>query len=107
MNEEKSQQWQHEDWASSRTNNLSSFTEVLSRRTRPPFDLFMFDNTRISAGPIRKSGRSIKEDWPQYWDNVHQRGSIYGTVVGLNPEGSGLVAWRPQIYEGGAGEDGS
>jgi hypothetical protein len=35
---------------------------------------------------VRKSGRSIKEDWPQYWDYVGQRGSIYGPVVGLHPE---------------------
>jgi hypothetical protein len=34
---------------------------------------------------VRKSGRSIKEDWPQYWDYARRRGSIYGTVVGLHP----------------------
>jgi len=34
---------------------------------------------------VRKSGRSIKEDWPQYWDYARRRGSIYGTVVGLSP----------------------
>lgn len=33
---------QQDDWASSRKNRLPSFTEVLSRRTRPPVDLFMF-----------------------------------------------------------------
>lgn len=33
---------QQEDWAGSRINRLPSFTEVLSRRTRPPVDLFMF-----------------------------------------------------------------
>jgi hypothetical protein len=35
---------------------------------------------------VRKSGRTIKEDWPQYWEYARRRGSIYGTVVGLNPE---------------------
>jgi hypothetical protein len=35
---------------------------------------------------VRKSGRTIKEDWPQYWDYARRRGSIYGTVVGMNPE---------------------
>jgi hypothetical protein len=35
-------QRQQDDWASSRKNRLPSFTEVLSRRTRPPVDLFMF-----------------------------------------------------------------
>ena len=33
---------------------------------------------------VRKSGRAIKEDWPEYWDYARRRGSIYGTVVGLN-----------------------
>jgi hypothetical protein len=33
---------QQDDWANSRKNRLPSFTEVLSRRTRPPVDLFMF-----------------------------------------------------------------
>jgi len=35
---------------------------------------------------VRKSGRTIKEDWPQYWEYARRRGSIYGTVVGMNPE---------------------
>ena len=36
------QKQQQEDWLNSRKNRLPSFTEVLSRRTRPPVDLFMF-----------------------------------------------------------------
>ena len=35
---------------------------------------------------VRKSGRAIKDDWPEYWDYARRRGSIYGTVVGLNPQ---------------------
>ncbi|KAF7419404.1 Bud site selection protein, Revert to axial protein 1 [Pleurotus ostreatus] len=103
---------QQEDWAGSRINRLPSFTEVLSRRTRPPVDLFMFylflqregaedvldfwldvqqheNLCRAYFKDVRKSGRSIKEDWPQYWDYARRRGSIYGTVVGLHPDGSG------------------
>lgn len=34
---------------------------------------------------VRKSGRTIREDWPEYWDYARRRGSIYGTVMGLNP----------------------
>jgi hypothetical protein len=34
---------------------------------------------------VRKSGRAIKDDWPQYWDYARKRGSIYGNVVGINP----------------------
>jgi len=36
---------------------------------------------------VRKSGRTIKDDWPHYWDYARRRGSIYGTVVGLNDGG--------------------
>lgn len=35
---------------------------------------------------VRKSGRTIREDWPEYWDYARRRGSIYGTVLGLNPQ---------------------
>lgn len=38
---------------------------------------------------VRKSGRSIKEDWPQYWDYARRRGSIYGTVVGMSAQANG------------------
>ncbi|KAF7313848.1 RGS domain-containing protein [Mycena chlorophos] len=99
-----------QDWSTSRNNRLPSFTEVLSRRTRPPVDLFMFylflqregsedildfwldvqqheNLCRAYFKDVRKSGRTIKEDWPQYWDYARRRGSIYGTVVGMNPEG--------------------
>jgi hypothetical protein len=30
---------------------------------------------------VRKSGRTIREDWPQYWEYARRRGSIYGTIV--------------------------
>ncbi|KAF8632651.1 hypothetical protein AX17_004784 [Amanita inopinata Kibby_2008] len=103
------EQRQHDEWASNRKNRLPSFTEVLSRRTRPPVDLFMFylflqregaedildfwldvqqheNLCRAYFKDVRKSGRTIREDWPQYWDYARRRGSIYGTVVGLNPE---------------------
>ncbi|KAI6000837.1 hypothetical protein EDD15DRAFT_2193349 [Pisolithus albus] len=102
------QKKQQEDWLNSRKHRLPSFTEVLSRRTRPPVDLFMFylflqregaedildfwldvqqheNLCRAYFKDVRKSGRTIKEDWPQYWDYARRRGSIYGTVVGLQP----------------------
>jgi len=102
-------QQQQDDWANSRKNRLPSFTEVLSRRTRPPVDLFMFylflqregaedildfwldvqqheNLCRAYFKDVRKSGRTIKEDWPQYWEYARRRGSIYGTVVGINPD---------------------
>ncbi|KAG2148147.1 RGS domain-containing protein [Suillus bovinus] len=107
MDDEQNRQ-QQEDWLNSRKNRLPSFTEVLSRRTRPPVDLFMFyiflqregaedildfwldvqqheNLCRAYFKDVRKSGRTIKEDWPQYWEYARRRGSIYGTVVGLQP----------------------
>ncbi|KAI6129335.1 hypothetical protein EDD16DRAFT_1214680 [Pisolithus croceorrhizus] len=102
------QKKQQEDWLNSRKHRLPSFTEVLSRRTRPPVDLFMFylflqregaedildfwldvqqheNLCRAYFKDVRKSGRTIKDDWPQYWEYARRRGSIYGTVVGLQP----------------------
>ena len=39
---EADQQQQQDEWARSRHSRLPTFVEVLSRRTRPPVDLFMF-----------------------------------------------------------------
>ncbi|KZV76734.1 hypothetical protein PENSPDRAFT_597710 [Peniophora sp. CONT] len=101
-----------DEWAASRKNRLPTFTEVLSRRTRPPGDLFMFylflqregnedildfwldvqqheNLCRAYFKDVRKSGRTIKDDWPQCWDYARRRGSIYGTVVGMNPAAVG------------------
>ncbi|CEL59927.1 Bud site selection protein RAX1 OS=Saccharomyces cerevisiae (strain ATCC 204508 / S288c) GN=RAX1 PE=1 SV=1 [Rhizoctonia solani AG-1 IB] len=88
---------------------LPTFEEVLSRKTRPPVDLFMFylflqregaedvldfwldvqqheNLCRAYFKDVRKSGRTIREDWPQYWDYARRRGSIYGHVVGVAPQ---------------------
>ncbi|KZT21961.1 hypothetical protein NEOLEDRAFT_1138757 [Neolentinus lepideus HHB14362 ss-1] len=103
-----------DDWGTARKNRLPSFTEVLSRRTRPPVDLFMFylflqresaedildfwldvqqheNLCRAYFKDVRKSGRTIRDDWPQYWDYARRRGSIYGTVVGLNPSSAAAM----------------
>ncbi|KAF8314999.1 regulator of G protein signaling superfamily [Clavulina sp. PMI_390] len=78
--------------------------QVLFRKTRPPVDLFMFylflqregaedvldfwldvqqheNLCRAYFKDVRKSGRTIREDWPQYWEYARRRGSIYGQVV--------------------------
>ncbi|KAH7338401.1 hypothetical protein B0J17DRAFT_662386 [Rhizoctonia solani] len=88
---------------------LPTFEEVLSRKTRPPVDLFMFylflqregaedvldfwldvqqheNLCRAYFKDVRKSGKTIREDWPQYWDYARRRGSIYGHVVGVGPQ---------------------
>jgi hypothetical protein len=31
---------------------------------------------------VRKSGRTIRDDWPEYWEYARRRGSTYGAVVG-------------------------
>jgi hypothetical protein len=41
---------------------------------------------------VRKSGRTIKEDWPQYWDYARKRGSIYGNVVGISQSKKGTTS---------------
>jgi len=98
-------QQQQDEWTRSRHTRLPSFVEVLSRRTRPPVDLFMFylflqregaedildfwldvqqheNLCRAYFKDVRKSGRTIREDWPEYWEYARRRGSTYGTVVG-------------------------
>ncbi|KAG8897918.1 Bud site selection protein, Revert to axial protein 1 [Tulasnella sp. 417] len=84
---------------------LPTFEEVLYRKTRPPVDLFNFylflqregaedvldfwldvqqheNLCRAYFKDIRKSGKTIKEDWPQFWEYARRRGSIYGNIVG-------------------------
>ncbi|KAI9465942.1 hypothetical protein BJY52DRAFT_1243558, partial [Lactarius psammicola] len=90
------EQQQLDEWARSRHTRLPSFAEVLSRRTRPPVDLFMFylflqregaeDILDFWLDDVRKSGRTIREDWPEYWEYAQDdAGSTYGTVVGGQP----------------------
>ncbi|QRV95343.1 regulator of G protein signaling domain protein [Ceratobasidium sp. AG-Ba] len=86
---------------------LPTFAEVLSRRTNPPVDLYMFylflqregaedvldfwldvqmheNLCRSYFKDVRKSGRTIREDWPQYWEYARRRGSIYGHMVAMD-----------------------
>ncbi|KAI0300484.1 RGS domain-containing protein [Multifurca ochricompacta] len=92
------EQQQLDEWARSRHTRLPSFSEVLSRRTRPPVDLFMFylflqregaedildfwldvqqheNLCRAYFKDVRKSGRTIREDWPEYWEYARRRGT--------------------------------
>ncbi|KAF8483614.1 RGS domain-containing protein [Russula ochroleuca] len=108
---EGDQQQQEDEWTRSRHARLPTFTEVLSRRTRPPVDLFMFylflqregaedildfwldvqqheNLCRAYFKDVRKSGRTIREDWPEYWEYARRRGSTYGAVVGAQAPGT-------------------
>ena len=40
--QQQQQEQQQDEWARSRHARLPTFAEVLSRKTRPPVDLFMF-----------------------------------------------------------------
>ncbi|KZS89679.1 hypothetical protein SISNIDRAFT_416710 [Sistotremastrum niveocremeum HHB9708] len=100
MTDEKDQ----DAWAQSRGHRLPNLMEVLTRRTTSPVDLYMFylfvqrernedvldfyldvqhheNLCRAYFKDLRKSGRSLKDDWPQFWEYARRRGSIYGTVI--------------------------
>ncbi|KAG8725995.1 Bud site selection protein, Revert to axial protein 1 [Ceratobasidium sp. 423] len=104
---------------------LPTFEEVLSRKTRPPVDLFMFylflqregaedvldfwldvqqheNLCRAYFKDVRKSGKTIREDWPQYWDYARRRGSIYGHVVGVSPQSPSVK--RSTVSSAGMGD---
>jgi len=44
------------------------------------------DLCRAYFEDVRKSGRTIEEDWPEYWDYACRCGSIYGAVVNIYPQ---------------------
>lgn len=97
---------------SSRTRQrLPTLAEVLARRTLPPVDLYCFylylqreaaedaldfwldvqqheNLCRAYFKDLRKSGKSVKEDWPQYYAEALERGSIYNKINGINEQSS-------------------
>lgn len=79
------------------------------RRTLPPVDLYCFylylqreaaedaldfwldvqqheNLCRAYFKDLRKSGKSVKEDWPQYYAEALERGSIYNKINGINEQ---------------------
>ncbi|KAJ1034128.1 hypothetical protein NDA18_000997 [Ustilago nuda] len=88
---------------------LPTLAEVLARRTLPPVDLYCFylylqreaaedaldfwldvqqheNLCRAYFKDLRKSGKSVKEDWPQYYAEALERGSIYNKINGINDQ---------------------
>ncbi|TKY85170.1 hypothetical protein EX895_006250 [Sporisorium graminicola] len=86
---------------------LPTLAEVLARRTLPPVDLYCFylylqreaaedaldfwldvqqheNLCRAYFKDLRKSGKSVKEDWPQYYAEALERGSIYNKINGIH-----------------------
>ncbi|KAL8293326.1 hypothetical protein RQP46_000027 [Phenoliferia psychrophenolica] len=87
-------------------NRLPTLAEVLRRSTRPPVDLYCYylflqregsEDTldfwldvqqhenlcRAFFKDLRKSGRSVREDWPRYAEYARTHASIYGAVTGV------------------------
>ncbi|CDZ96247.1 Regulator of G protein signalling superfamily [Phaffia rhodozyma] len=89
-------------------NRFPTLDEVLLRKTRPPVDLFCFyiflqregqedildfwldvhqheNLCRAYFKDVRKSGRNIAQEWPQYWNRALQQGSSYDAAAGITP----------------------
>lgn len=90
-------------------NRLPTLAEVLARRTLPPVDLYCYylflqregsedsldfwldvqqheNLCRAYFKDIRKSGRHVRDDWPGYYREARERGSIYTRVTGIELE---------------------
>ncbi|GAA5917469.1 hypothetical protein JCM8208_004446, partial [Rhodotorula glutinis] len=106
-------------------NRLPSLAEVLRRSTRPPVDLYCFylflqregsEDTldfwldvqqhenlcRAYFSDLRKAGRDVDNEWPEYGRLARTRGSIYGAVTGIR-RGDGIGNVGGDKAEGGAG----
>ncbi|KAG8761372.1 Bud site selection protein, Revert to axial protein 1 [Serendipita sp. 396] len=111
-----------ETWANERRNRLPTFREVLARQTKPPVDLFMFylflqregaedvldfwldvqqheNLCRAYFKDLKKAGKSVKDEWPHYYDFARRRGSIYGTVVGIPGAGKRSTMSSAEVSE--------
>jgi hypothetical protein len=95
-------------------NRLPTLAEVLARRTLPPVDLYCFylfmqregsedaldfwldvqqheNLCRAYFKDLRRSGGNLQEDWPGYYREARERGSIYSPVTGIEQDPD---AWR-------------
>ncbi|KAK0551028.1 Bud site selection protein, Revert to axial protein 1 [Tilletia horrida] len=98
---------------------LPTLAEVLARRTAAPVDLFSLyifmqredaENAldlwldcqqhenlcRAYFKDLRRSGRSVREDWPSYYAEARERGSIYNRVNGIDEE---TEPWNREKWE--------
>lgn len=88
-------------------NRLPTLAEVLARRTLPPVDLYCFylfmqregsedaldfwldvqqheNLCRAYFKDLRQSGKDLQQDWPGYYREARERGSIYNPVTGIH-----------------------
>ncbi|PWN91246.1 regulator of G protein signaling superfamily [Acaromyces ingoldii] len=93
---------------------LPTLAEVLARRTLPPVDLYCYylylqregsedaldfwldvqqheNLCRAYFKDLRRSGKSIRDDWPGYYQEARQRGSIYNRFNGIEHDGGSQV----------------
>ncbi|WVQ83916.1 hypothetical protein IAT38_006060 [Cryptococcus sp. DSM 104549] len=87
-------------------NRLPTLQEVLDRRTRPPLDLFCFyiflqremsedaldfwldvqqheNMCKAYFKDLRRSGRSVQDEWPEYADYARTNGSHFAPLLSL------------------------
>lgn len=90
---------------------LPTLQEVLSRNTRPPVDLYCYylflqregsedmldfwldvhqheNLVRAYFKDLAKNGRSVKEEWPRYYDIAKKRGSAWNGLNGVTQDAS-------------------
>ncbi|CAO1619034.1 unnamed protein product [Sympodiomycopsis kandeliae] len=90
---------------------LPTLAEVLARRTLPPVDLYCYylflqregsedsldfwldvqqheNLCRAYFKDLRRSGKPLRQEWPDYWRQAKTRGSIYNRVNGVDEDES-------------------
>ncbi|PWN45096.1 regulator of G protein signaling superfamily [Ceraceosorus guamensis] len=90
---------------------LPTLAEVLARRTLPPVDLYCYylflqregsedsldfwldvqqheNLCRAYFKDLKRTGVDVRDDWPGYYREARQRGSIYNRVNGIEQRGS-------------------
>lgn len=88
---------------------LPTLAEVLARRTLPPVDLYCYylflqregsedsldfwldvqqheNLCRAYFKDLRRTGKALREEWPDYWRQAKVRGSIYNRVNGVDED---------------------
>ncbi|CAO1628763.1 unnamed protein product [Parajaminaea phylloscopi] len=113
---------------------LPTLAEVLARRTLPPVDLYCYylflqregsedsldfwldvqqheNLCRAYFKDLRRSGKSLRDEWPDYYRQAKLRGSIYNRVNGVDDDesdGTTTQHWRSEQgrFETTTGEGG-
>ena len=107
----------------SKRDRLPTLQEVLSRNTRPPVDLYCYylflqregsedtldfwldvhqheNLVRAYFKDLQKNGRSVKDEWPRYYDVAKKRGSAWNGLNGVTRE---AIANEDELERDGSG----